>query len=55
MKRYQVEIHWNPSTTVEVEAEDQEEAEQLAIDEAEQPEVDSCTTKEISEGDEEDE
>lgn len=47
MPKYEVEVHWNPSTIVQVEADDREEAEQLAIAEAGQPEVDHCVVTEL--------
>ena len=37
MKRWEIQIHWEPSTIVSVEAETREEAEQLALEEAGQP------------------
>lgn len=45
MPTYHVEIFWEPSTQVIVEAENKEEAEEIAIQEAGQPEVSECNTE----------
>ena len=47
MAQYEVQIHWEPSTIVMVEADSKEEAEQQAIEEAGQPEVDHIDIEEV--------
>lgn len=52
MKKFEVEIHWDPSTIVVVEAETREQAEEIAVSEN-GADVDHCVVTELEDEEEE--